>query len=110
LLDKKRQDQDGCSNQILKARLLDGRVRKDWTGTGTDSAEGVSQNLPAPDFYGHDSERNEDAVKGTDRSLILICLFQTLATLMVAMTEPIVRRQSQYYPRKLVRSDSTPDP
>jgi len=28
---------------------------------------------------------------------------------MVAMTEPIVRRQSQYYLQKLVRSDSTPD-
>jgi len=51
------QDQDGSPDKILKARLLDGRIRKDWTGAGTDSAEGVSENLPSPDFYGHDSER-----------------------------------------------------
>jgi hypothetical protein len=52
-----------CSiNQILKIGLLDGGIRKDWTGTGTDNTEGVPENLPSANFYGRDSER-KDTVK-----------------------------------------------
>jgi hypothetical protein len=41
---------------------LDGGVRKDWTGTGTDNTESVPENLPSANFYGRDSER-KDVVK-----------------------------------------------